>query len=113
MIECILKTVEVQFVYNVWSGALRPTITTCSTGKRHSVNIYKFFNSPVFHFFRVYEDIPEELIESGKWELLSWACQPGDVIAFQGLTLHGAPGNLAFTQRRILSTRKLFFYLSG
>ncbi len=34
---------------------------------------------------RVYEDVPEEEIDSGKWELLSWSCQPGDVIAFQGL----------------------------
>ncbi len=34
---------------------------------------------------RVYEDVPEAEIDSGKWELLSWSCQPGDVIAFQGL----------------------------
>ncbi len=56
-------------------------------------------------FFRQYETVPEDEIESGKWEILSWGCEPGDVVAFQGLTLHGAPGNLTFTQRRILSTR--------
>ena len=69
------------------------------------VSFGKRCSALIFHNFRVYEDIPEEEIESGKWELLSWACEPGDVIAFQGLTLHGAPGNLSFNQRRILSTR--------
>jgi len=49
--------------------------------------------------------VPEEEIESGRWDILSWSCEPGDVVAFQGLMLHGAPGNLTFTQRRILSTR--------
>jgi len=54
---------------------------------------------------RQYENVPEEEIESEKWEILAWSCEPGDVIAFQGLTLHGAPGNLTFGTRRILSTR--------
>ena len=59
----------------------------------------------VFATPRTYEDVPEDEIESGKWEILAWSCEPGDVIAFQGRTLHGAPGNLTFGPRRNLSTR--------
>jgi len=55
---------------------------------------------------RKYEDVPVEEIEEGNHELLSWACQPGDVVVFHGLTLHGAKGNSsAETSRRVLSTR--------
>ena len=39
---------------------------------------------------RKYEDVPVDEIEEGNHELLSWACQPGDVVVFHGLTLHGA-----------------------
>ncbi|KAF0304722.1 hypothetical protein FJT64_023538 [Amphibalanus amphitrite] len=55
---------------------------------------------------RVYEDVPEEDIEAGKHELLSWAVEPGDCIVFHTKTVHGAPGNTSVTtHRRVLSTR--------
>ncbi|XP_043210533.1 uncharacterized protein LOC122375295 [Amphibalanus amphitrite] len=55
---------------------------------------------------RVYEDVPEEDIEAGKHELLSWAVEPGDCLVFHMKTVHGAPGNTSLTtHRRVLSTR--------
>ena len=39
---------------------------------------------------RKYEDVPVAEIEEGRHDLLSWACQPGDVVVFHGLTIHGA-----------------------
>ena len=34
------------------------------------------------------------------YELLSWELAPGDCIAFNFLTVHGAPGNISKTSRR-------------
>lgn len=37
---------------------------------------------------------------------IAWGVTPGDIVAFHGLTLHGAPGNLSPTaRRRVLSMR--------
>jgi ectoine hydroxylase-related dioxygenase (phytanoyl-CoA dioxygenase family) len=37
---------------------------------------------------------------------IAWGVVPGDIVAFHGLTLHGAPGNLSSSQRRrVLSLR--------
>merc|ERR1719167_1795910 len=55
---------------------------------------------------RVYQDVPDQDIKDGKHQILEWACQPGDVVVFHGMELHGARGNAsATTQRRVLSTR--------
>ena len=37
-----------------------------------------------------YEDVPLDEIEGGSHKILSWDCEPGDVVVFHGLTLHGA-----------------------
>jgi ectoine hydroxylase-related dioxygenase (phytanoyl-CoA dioxygenase family) len=47
-----------------------------------------------------FEDTPDIDAERDRYEFLSWDMEPGDVIAFHALTLHGAPGNLATTRRR-------------
>ncbi|MGI4815128.1 MAG: phytanoyl-CoA dioxygenase family protein [Janthinobacterium lividum] len=39
------------------------------------------------------------------YEILGWGVEPGDVLVFHGLTLHGAPANQRPTRRRVLSTR--------
>ena len=55
----------------------------------------------------VFEDVPIEEIESGKFgEPLAWKTEPGDAIAFHGRTIHGAPGNTGLLRhRRVLSLR--------
>ncbi|XP_063587630.1 uncharacterized protein LOC134764880 isoform X1 [Penaeus indicus] len=57
---------------------------------------------------KCFVDIPIQDIEAGKWPLLQWECEPGDVIIFHMKTVHGAPGNTSSnTHRRVLSTRWL------
>jgi len=57
---------------------------------------------------RLYADVPDEEIDTGRHELLTWAVQPGDCIVFHMRTVHGAPGNASLTShRRVLSTRWL------
>jgi len=55
---------------------------------------------------KAFKDVPIQEIESGKHEILGWACEPGDAVVFHGKTLHGASGNSSSSvQRRVLSTR--------
>ena len=52
-----------------------------------------------------WEVLPAIEAERGSYEILSWAMEPGDVVVFHGLTLHGSAGNATATDRRVLSTR--------
>ena len=45
--------------------------------------------------------------ERHQHEILSWDLQPGDVIAFHMLTVHGAPGVTGHDRRRVFSLRVL------
>ena len=47
-----------------------------------------------------FEETPDIDAERERYEFLAWDMQPGDLIAFHALTLHGAPGNLAADRRR-------------
>eukprot|EP01121_Diplochlamys_sp_Union-15-3_P001652 TRINITY_DN1142_c0_g1_i3.p1 TRINITY_DN1142_c0_g1~~TRINITY_DN1142_c0_g1_i3.p1 ORF type:complete len:121 (+),score=23.96 TRINITY_DN1142_c0_g1_i3:328-690(+) len=51
------------------------------------------------------EDLIQHNIKEKKWELLDWDMEPGDLIAFHFLTLHGAPGNSCPTSRRAVAFR--------
>ncbi len=52
-----------------------------------------------------YERMPDIESERDKYDILSWDMEPGDCIAFHGLTVHGAPGNTSATHaRRAVST---------
>lgn len=46
------------------------------------------------------EEVPDIDAQRGRYQLLGWDMMPGDVIAFTGLTLHGAPGNRSLERRR-------------
>ncbi len=46
------------------------------------------------------ETIPDIESERERYEIVSWALEPGDAIAFNFLTVHGAPPNLSGTHRR-------------
>ena len=46
------------------------------------------------------EDVPDINADPSKYELLSWDMEPGDMLAFHPLTLHGSYGNMSRTRRR-------------
>lgn len=54
-----------------------------------------------------FEDIPDFNANLDDYEILNWAVEPGDAIAFHALTVHSAPGNLSPARRRAWSTRWL------
>ncbi|RPH42057.1 MAG: phytanoyl-CoA dioxygenase family protein [Burkholderiales bacterium] len=52
-----------------------------------------------------YESVPDEDTLRREHTLLAWDLEPGDCIAFHGLTLHGAPGNEHSGRRRAFAAR--------
>ena len=52
-----------------------------------------------------FEPVPDVEADRAAYRLLSWALEPGDCIAFGGLTLHGAPANRSANRRRAFSAR--------
>lgn len=54
-----------------------------------------------------YMPVPDPDAEPEKYRVLEWEMQPGDAIAFDYRTLHGARGNNAGTRRRAFSLRLL------
>jgi len=51
------------------------------------------------------ETIPDEATLRARYTMVSYDLQPGDCIAFHGLTVHGAPGNALASRRRAFSAR--------
>ncbi|MGC6517792.1 MAG: phytanoyl-CoA dioxygenase family protein [Candidatus Puniceispirillaceae bacterium] len=49
--------------------------------------------------------VPDPDAEPDRYEILEWEMSPGDAIAFDFRSVHGAKGNLASTRRRALSLR--------
>ena len=47
-----------------------------------------------------FEEIPDFDSQLANYEVLSWDLSPGDCIAFNFLTVHGAPGNSSKISRR-------------
>lgn len=54
-----------------------------------------------------YMPVPDPDAEPGRYEVLEWAMEPGDAVAFDYRTLHGARGNMAGSRRRAFSLRLL------
>ncbi|HEX7390390.1 MAG TPA: phytanoyl-CoA dioxygenase family protein [Acidiphilium sp.] len=54
-----------------------------------------------------YMPVPDPDAEPEKYRVLEWEMQPGDAVAFDYRTLHGARGNNAGTRRRAFSLRLL------
>ena len=48
----------------------------------------------------VRHDKPPDVDDAFADRILAWDLEPGDVIAFHGMTIHGAPGNTQAAQRR-------------
>jgi ectoine hydroxylase-related dioxygenase (phytanoyl-CoA dioxygenase family) len=53
------------------------------------------------------EELPDIEADRAAWPIRTWALEPGDAIAFHGLTVHGAPGFAGPGRRRVLSLRYL------
>ncbi|MGH6954940.1 MAG: phytanoyl-CoA dioxygenase family protein [Alphaproteobacteria bacterium] len=53
---------------------------------------------------KAFERMPDIERERDKHDILGWAVEPGDCVAFHGLTVHGAPGNAGRGRRRAFST---------
>ena len=51
------------------------------------------------------ERVPDMATRKSEFEIRSWAMQPGDVVAFDFRTLHGAPANTTSNRRRAISFR--------
>jgi ectoine hydroxylase-related dioxygenase (phytanoyl-CoA dioxygenase family) len=49
------------------------------------------------------EEVPDIEAERGAWDIRGWELEPGDAVAFNMLTLHGAAGSP--TRRRVFSLR--------
>jgi ectoine hydroxylase-related dioxygenase (phytanoyl-CoA dioxygenase family) len=52
-----------------------------------------------------YMPVPDPDAEPETFRILEWEMEPGDAVAFNFKTLHGARGNLASTRRRAFSLR--------
>lgn len=52
-----------------------------------------------------YNPVPNPDINPDKYEILEWKMNPGDAIAFNFKSVHGARANKSDTQRRVLSLR--------
>lgn len=52
-----------------------------------------------------YLPVPDPDAEPGKFKVLEWAMEPGDAVAFDYRTVHGARGNLSQHRRRAFSIR--------
>jgi ectoine hydroxylase-related dioxygenase (phytanoyl-CoA dioxygenase family) len=46
------------------------------------------------------DDVPDINADPGRYDLLHWDMQPGDILMFHPLTLHGSYGNTSRTRRR-------------
>jgi ectoine hydroxylase-related dioxygenase (phytanoyl-CoA dioxygenase family) len=50
-------------------------------------------------------EMPDIDADRSKFEILGWAMEPGDAVAFDFHTIHGAPANRSATRRRVFSAR--------
>ena len=62
-------------------------------------------NSDFYEGVDGFMEIPDIDAAPGDYRLLHWALAPGDAIAFNFLTVHGAPGNAGNARRRGFSAR--------
>jgi ectoine hydroxylase-related dioxygenase (phytanoyl-CoA dioxygenase family) len=51
------------------------------------------------------EAVPDVEALRDEFEILGWAMEPGDAVAFHFRTLHGAPANRSPSRRRVISVR--------
>lgn len=65
----------------------------------------KRFADSADHATDAFEPMPDMAPLLAEHGTIGWDLAPGDCVVFQGLTLHGAPGNSLATRRRAVSSR--------
>ena len=65
----------------------------------------KFFGESYQHYDEEFEKIPDIERNKKDYDIVSWSLDPGDLIAFNFATVHGAPGNNTSNRRRAFSAR--------
>ncbi len=65
----------------------------------------KFFGESYEHLDEEFEKIPDIENDKDKYEIISYELKPGDAIAFNFSTVHGAPPNKSKNIRRAFSAR--------
>ena len=65
----------------------------------------KFFGNSYKHIDKEFKKIPDIDKNRDNYEIISYNLKPGDLIAFNFATVHGAPGNKTNNRRRAFSAR--------
>ena len=65
----------------------------------------KFFGESYKKQDKEFENIPDIDKNRTDYDIISWSLDPGDLIAFNFSTVHGAPGNNTLNRRRAFSAR--------
>ena len=65
----------------------------------------KFVGNSYDHQDKEFEKIPDIDNKREDYDIVSWSLEPGDLIAFNFSTVHGAPGNSSKNRRRAFSAR--------
>jgi len=63
------------------------------------------FNGTQLYQHSRFKEIPDIEAHQDEYDIVSWALEPGDAVAFHFRTLHGARGNLTANSRRVFSAR--------
>ena len=63
------------------------------------------FNGTKLYEHSRFRDLPDIDAHAADYDIVSWAVEPGDAIAFHYRTLHGAAGNSSSHSRRVFSAR--------
>ena len=83
------RTIEYIAGSNNWNKDFRPT---------------RFDGTPLFEN-DISEDVPDVDANRDELDIIGWAVEPGDAVAFSFKTLHGAPANSSDIRRRVVSIR--------
>ena len=63
------------------------------------------FNGSRLYEHNRFKEMPDIEAHADDYDIVSWAVEPGDAVAFHYRTLHGAAGNASARSRRVFSAR--------
>lgn len=83
------RTIEYVAGSHLWDKSFKPT---------------RFDGTPLFEN-DTSDQVPDVDALRDKFDILGWAVEPGDAVAFSFRCLHGAPANTSPSRRRVISVR--------